>query len=126
MAMSPVVFAEDMTEGVMLPIVAGAVPLAEIAEVVAVDATSLADAEILFQADPRGVVTIGVATLADAGPVTMDVADLADAGILFPADLVGSVTMGVADFANAGILFPADPDGTVTADVALMYWSPWV
>ena len=64
-ATSPVIFAEDMTEGVMLPIVAGTGPLAEIAEVVAVDATSLADAGILFPADPAGVVTIGMATLAD-------------------------------------------------------------
>ena len=101
MATSPVVFAEDMTEGVMLPIVAGAAPLAKI---VAVDSTSLADAGILFPADPAGVVTIGVATLAETGPVTMAVADLANAGILFPADLAGSVTMSMADFADAGIV----------------------
>ena len=66
------------------------------------------------------MVTIGVATLADAGPVTMAVTDLADAGTLFPADLAGSVTVGVADFADAGILFPADPAGTVTADMTLL------
>ena len=53
-ATSPVVCAEDTTEGVMLPIVAGAAPLAEIAEVFAVDATSLADAGILFTAEPAG------------------------------------------------------------------------
>ena len=83
-ATSPVVCAEDTTEGVKLPIVAGAAPLAEIAKVVAVDTTSLDDAGILLPAESAGVVIIGVATLADAGPVTMSVADLADAGILFP------------------------------------------
>ena len=62
----------------------------------------LADARILFPADP-------------AGPVTMAVADLADAGILFPVNLAGPVTLGVADLADAGILFPAG-----TADVALL------
>ena len=70
---SPVVFAEDITEGVMLPTVAGAASLTDFAEVVAADATSLADA---------AMVTIGVAVSADAGA-----ASLANAGILFPADL---------------------------------------
>ena len=85
----------------------GVVSLADFAEVVAADATSLADAvmvtisaiagaasladaAILFPADPAGVVTVGVAPLADAGPVTMAVADLADAGILFPVDPAGT------------------------------------
>ena len=141
-ATSPVVFAEDITEGVMLPTVAGALPLVDFAEVIAADATSLADSGILFLADPAGVVTVGVAPLANAGPVNMAVADLADARILFPADpagpvtmtvadlanagilfpfnLVGPVTLGVADLADAGILFPADPARTVTADVAFL------
>ena len=102
----------------------------------------MADAGILFLADPAGVVTIGVAPLTDAGPVnmavadladawilfptdpagpvTMAVADLADAGILFPVNLAGPVTFGVADLADAGILFPADPARSVTADVAFL------
>ena len=50
----------------------------------------LADAGILFPADPAGI-------LFPADP----------AGILFPDD-------------PAGILFPADPAGTVTADVAFL------
>ena len=137
-ATSPVVLAEDNTDGVMLPTVAGAAPLADFAEVVAADATSLADAGILFPADPAGVVTVGVAPLADAGPVTMAVADLTDAGILFPADPAGVVTVGVAPLADAGmvtvgvtdladakaasltdagILFPAYPAGIVTMGV---------
>ena len=129
-ATSPVLFAEDITEGVMLQTVAGAASLADFAEVVAADATSLADAAmvtmevavsadawaasladagILFPADPAGVV--------DVGPVTMVVADLADAGILFPADHAGPVTMAVADLADAGITFPGDLAGPVTVGV---------
>ena len=104
MVTSPVIFAEDITDGVMLSTVAGAAPLADFAEVVAADATSLADAGILFPGDPAGVVTIGVAPLADAGPVTMAVADLTDAGILFPADPAGVVTVGVAPLADAGMV----------------------
>ena len=69
-----------MTEGVMLPIVAGAAPLAEIVEVVAVDATSLSDAGILFPADPAGTVTADVALLTVDVLVTMGVTDLTDAG----------------------------------------------
>ena len=53
--------------GMAVPLVSGAAPLADVAEVVATDATSSADAGILFPADPAGVVTIGVAPLADAG-----------------------------------------------------------
>ena len=71
-ATSPVVFAEDITEGVMLPTVAGAVPLVDFAEAIAADATSLADAGILFLAHPAGVVTVVVAPLADAGPVNRE------------------------------------------------------
>ena len=62
----------------------------DFAEVVAADATSLADA---------GVVTIGVTDLADAGAPS-----LADAGILFPADLAGPDTVGVADLADTGAI----------------------
>ena len=43
-------------------------------------ATSLADAGMAFPADAAGVVTVGVASLADAGMLTVDVTDLADAG----------------------------------------------
>ena len=67
----------------------------------------LADARILFPADP-------------AGQVTMSVAELANSGILFLFNLAGPVTLGVADLADAGILFPADPARTVTADVAFL------
>ena len=70
-------------------------------------AASLADAGIMFPADPAGVVTVGVAPLADAGPVTMAVADLADAGILFPADHAGPVTMAVADLAQCWYTVPS-------------------
>ena len=69
-ATSPVVCAEDITGGVMLSTVAGAASLADFAEVVAADATSLADA---------AMVTMKVA-----------ISSLADAGILFPADPAGS------------------------------------
>ena len=55
-------------------------------------AASLADAGILFPADPAGVVTVGVAPLAVAGPVTMAVAGVADAGILFLADPAKYIT----------------------------------
>ena len=150
-----VVFAEDIT-GVMLSTVAEVASLADLAEIVAADATSLADAAmvtmkvpisanagatsladagILFPADPAGVVTVGVAPLAEAGPVTIVVVDLADAGIFFPADPAGVVTIGVApmadagpvtmvhvvvDLADAGILFLADPAGTVTVEVVCL------
>ena len=84
----------DIADNVVLQMIAGAAPPADVAEVVASDAASLADDGILFPADPAGMVTVGVATLAAADPVV----DLADAGIPFPAD-------------PAGMLFPADPAG---------------
>ena len=92
-ATSPVVFVGDVAVKVMLPTVAGAAALADFAQVVAADATHLADAGILFLANPAGVLTIGVAPLADAEMVTVTVADLADAGILFPADLAGPASL---------------------------------
>ena len=119
-ATSPAVFVGDVTVGVMLPTVAGAAPLADFAEVVAADATSLADAGILFLADPAVVVTVGVAPLADAEMATVTVANLADAGILFPANLAGPVTVGMAALADAGILFPADPAGTATVGMTFL------
>ena len=97
-APSPVILAAKISEDVALPTIAGAVPLANFAEVVAADNAALADAGIPFPADP-------------AGSVALAVADLVVAGILFPADLAGSVTLAVADSADAGILFPADPAG---------------
>ena len=131
--MSLVVLVGDIAVGMMLPTVAGAASPADFAEVVAADAISLANAEMVtvgvtdladagipFPADPAGVVTGGVADLADAGipfpadsvgTVTISVTDLADAGIPFPADPAETVTVGVADLADAGIPFPADPTG---------------
>ena len=97
-APSPVVLAAKLSEDVVLPTIAGVAPLTDFAEVVAADATALADAGIPFLADP-------------AGSVTLAVADPTATGILFLADLAGSVTMAVADSAYAGILFPADPAG---------------
>ena len=132
-------FAEDNTDRVMLPTVAGAAPPADFVEVVAADATSLADAAILFPADPAGVVTIGVAPPPDAGDIKslQLVSDLTDAGILFPADPAGVVTVGVApladvrpvtmavaDLTDAGILFSADPAGVVTVGVAPRLFLP--
>ena len=55
----------------------------------------LADAGMAFPSDPAGVVTVGVAPLADAGMVTIGVTDLADARAVSLAD--------------AGMAFPADP-----------------
>ena len=98
---------------------------AELAEVVAADAISLADAMMVtvgvtdladagaaphadagmaFPADLAGVVTIGVAPLADARMVTVGVADLVDAGMPFPAEPAGAVTVGVASFADVGMV----------------------
>ena len=110
----------------------GVVP-ADVAKVVAADAACLADAGILFPADPvgtlsptdqdgtlsptdiagilfpadpDGVVAVGVAALAVADPTSMAVAGLAVAGILFPADPVGTLS-------------PTDQDGTLfTTDFA--------
>ena len=42
--------------------------------------------------DTAGVVTVGVASLADAGMVTVAVADLTDSGMAFPANIAGVVT----------------------------------
>ena len=70
---SPVVLVGDVAVGMVLPTVAGAASPADPAGVVTVDVASLADA---------GMVTIGVTDLADAGA-----ASLADAGKAFPADL---------------------------------------
>ena len=72
----------------------------------------LADAGMVFPADPAGTVIVGVASLADAGMVTVGVADLADirassladAGMVFPADPAGVVTVGVASLADAGMV----------------------
>ena len=46
----------------------------------------LTNAGIAFPADPAGVVTVVVASLADAGMVTVCVTDLADAGAASLAD----------------------------------------
>ena len=140
-ATSPVVLVGDVAVGVMLPTVAGLASRADFSEVVAADAISLADAGrvtagvtdladagaapladagMAFPTDPAGVVTVGVAPLADAGIVTVGVADLADAGIPFPADPAGTVTVGVADLADAGIPFPAVPAGAVTVGMAFL------
>ena len=56
-------------------------------------------------------VTVGVASLADAGMVTVDVTDLADAR--------------AAPLADAGILFPADPAGEVGIVVTSHSLSCW-
>ena len=71
------------------------------AKVVPADAASLADAGILFPADPAGVVAIRVAALA--------VAELAVAGILFQLTKMGCFPQPtlLTDLADAGILFPA-------------------
>ena len=79
---SPVVFAGNVAVAVALPAVAGAASPANLAEAVAVDVTALTD---------TGMVTVGVA-------------DLADAGMAFPADPAGVVTVGVASLADAGMV----------------------
>ena len=115
-ATSPVVLVGDIAVGVILPAVTGASP-ADLAEVVAADAISLADAEMVtvgvtdladaeavsladagmaFPADPAGVVTIGVAPLADAGMVTVGVADLADAGTAFLGRVPAGTLLGLS------------------------------
>ena len=96
----------------------------------------LADTGREFKADPAGVVTVDVASLADAGMVTVGVTDLAvagaaplaDAGRVFPDDPAGMVTVSVTDLAltgpaplaDAGIVFPADPAGMVTVGVTYL------
>ena len=92
---------------VVLPTIAGAAPLAEVAEVVAVSGRPCWGG---------GGITIGVAPLAVADPTTM-VAGLADARILFPANPVG--TLSPSD--PAGILFPADPVGMLSHLTLLEY-----
>ena len=88
------------------------------ADEVAASVTSLAVAGAASPADLARVVAVDVSTLADAGMVTVGVADLANAGMVFPADLAGvvaadvttlakarMVTVGVADLADAGMAF---------------------
>ena len=122
---TPAALAGDVAVRVALPAVAGAAPPADLAVVVTVGVASLVDA---------GMITVGVTDLADARA-----ASLADAEILFPADPAGVVTVGVtplvdagmvtvgvtdladaraASLAAAGILFPADHAGVVTVGVA--------
>ena len=117
------VLAGEVAIRVTSPAVAGAASPADLAEVVAVDITSLADAGMVtvgvadladagmaFPSNPAGVVTVGVASLADVGMVTVGVTDLADAraayladaGMVFPANPAGVVTVGVASLADAG------------------------
>ena len=104
--------------------VPGAASPADLAGVVAVDVTSLAaagmvtvgvadlaDAGMALPADLAGVVAADVATLAAAGVVTVGVASLADAGsdtvgVSELAD-AGMVTVGVVSLADAGMAFPA-------------------
>ena len=130
---SPAVLAGDVAVRVVLPAVAGAASPGDLAEVVAVDVTSLAesgmvtacvadladagmasltDAGMAFPADPAGVITVCVASLANAGMVTVGVTDLADAraafladaGMPLPADFAGLVTVAVAPLADAGLV----------------------
>ena len=54
--------------------------------------------------DLAGVVAVDATTLADTGMVTVGVTDLADAGIAFPADLAGVVAANVATLATAGLV----------------------
>ena len=71
------------------------------AGIVTADVTVWADAGSELPADPAGVVTVGVASLADAGKVTVGVADLAVAGVESLAD------PGMVSPADAGKMFPA-------------------
>ena len=80
----------DVVDSVMLPTIAGAVPPADVAKVVAADAACLADAGILFPADP-----VGTLSLTDQD------------GTLSPTDLAGILFSAVP----AGIPFPTDPAG---------------
>ena len=63
--------------------------------------------------DLVGVVTVGVASLADGGA-----ASLADAGVASPADLAGIVTVGVASLAYGGAASLADAGAASPADLA--------
>ena len=89
-------------------------PSAVFAVVIAADVTTdgmvtvgvagLADAEMAFPANLAEVVAVDVAALADAVMVTVGVADSADAGRAFPADLAGVVAANVATLADAGMV----------------------
>ena len=61
-----------------------------------VGATDLADAGMAFPADLAGVVAADATTLADAGMVAAGLTDLADAGMAFPADFSGVVATGLS------------------------------
>ena len=95
MVTSAAVLAGDVADGVSSPAIAGAA----------------------FPADLAGVVTLGVASLANAR-----VASLTDSGMAFLVDLSRVVTVGVtsladaraASLADAGMAFLADPAGVVT------------
>ena len=50
------------------------------------------------------VVAVDVTSSTGAGMVTVGVADLANAGMAFPADTAGVVTVCVASLADAGIV----------------------
>ena len=81
------------------------------AGIVTADVTVWADAGSELPADPAGVVTVGVASLADAGKVTVGVADLAVAGVASLADF------GMVSPADAGKMFPAVSAERVTMNV---------
>ena len=81
------------------------------AGIVTADVTVWADAGSELPADPAGVVTVGVASLADAGKVTVGVADLAVAGAASLAD------PGMVSPADAGKMFPAVSAERVTMNV---------
>ena len=70
------------------------------AGMVTVGVAGLADAGMAFPADLAGVIAADATILADAGMVTIGVADLADAGMAFAADLAGLATVGVTDLAD--------------------------
>ena len=103
------------------PAVAGAASLADLAGVVTVGvaslanagAASLADAGVASPADLAGVVTVGVASLTDAVA-----ASLADAGVASPADFAWVVTVRVASLADAGAASLADAGVTLLAGLA--------
>ena len=68
---------------------------------VTVGVADFADAGMAFPADLADVVAVDVTALADAGMLTVGVDDLADAGTAFPADLAGVVAADVATLAAA-------------------------
>ena len=91
-------------------------------------AAFLADAGMVFPADPAGIVTVCVASLADDGMVTVGVTDLADAraasladaGMALQVDFAGVITVGVAPLADAGAASLADPAGNVASGVMVL------